>query len=95
MSRLGKAFVESYLDGEALPEEIDDFIDQWHVGEFECGLAEYLGLSDEEYAEWAERPYSLPVILFAHKYGIPLSEALAFADDQVALATQRSGVGVK
>ncbi|TXT39356.1 MAG: hypothetical protein FD138_106 [Planctomycetota bacterium] len=88
MSRSWKTFVESCLDGEALAEEIDDFVDQWHEGDFECELAEYLGFSDEEYAEWAERPQSLPVILFAHKYKVPLKDALARSGGQFALAAR-------
>ncbi|MFM9963067.1 MAG: hypothetical protein ACKV2Q_17815 [Planctomycetaceae bacterium] len=75
MSKSWKTFVDSCLDGEALAEEIDDFVDQWHDGDFECELSEYLGFSDDEYTEWAERPQSLPVILFAHKYKVPFALA--------------------
>ena len=88
MSRPWKTFVESCLDGEAFAEEIDDFVDQWHDGEFECELPEFLGFSSDEFSEWAQRPSSVPVILFARRHKIPLSEALARSKGNYALAAR-------
>ena len=88
MSRPSKSFVQSCLSGEARPDEIDHFVDQWHESNAACSLAEYLGFSDEEYAEWVETPERLSVILFAHKHHVPFQETLAFVDGQVALSAQ-------
>lgn len=72
-----KTFINQCLDGEAVPADIDDFIDCWHDGESLLELHEYLGLSFDEYAAWIEHPDSLNIILLAKKYGVPLKEALA------------------
>ncbi len=88
MSKSWKSFVESCLAGETHAVEIDRFVDQWHESDFACSLPEYLGFSDEEYAEWVENPQSLSVIMFAHKHHVPFHEALTFVDDQVALAAR-------
>jgi hypothetical protein len=38
------------FNGECLPEDIDDFIDEWHDGDFEEELHEFLGMSWKEYS---------------------------------------------
>ena len=90
MSESPKTFVDLYLDGEAIPEEIDDFVDQWHDSNAVATLAEFLGFRDEEYAVWVEHPQSLSVILFARKHHVPLRDLLLFADQQMALAGRQS-----
>ncbi len=92
MSKSWKSFVEACLAGEARADEIDQFVDQWHESDFGCSLADYLGFSDEEYAEWVENPQSLSVILFAHQHHVPFQETLTFVDDQVALAAHGPAV---
>lgn len=89
MSKSWKSFVESCLAGEARADQIDRFVDEWHESDIGCSLAEYLGFSGEEYAEWVENPESLSVILFAHKHHVPFQETRTFVDDQLALAAQR------
>ena len=51
--------------GECLPEEIDDFIDEWHDGDFEEELHEFLGMSWKEYSLWVSNPDVLPYIIKA------------------------------
>jgi len=36
--------------GECILEDIDDFIDEWHDGDFEEELHEFLGMSWKEYS---------------------------------------------
>jgi hypothetical protein len=76
MSENDRTFLSKCLDGEACVSEIDDYIDAWHDGEGTRSLPEFLGLTDEEYAIWVEQPEALRYILFAHKYRVPLAEAL-------------------
>ncbi len=73
MSKTALNFVERCLSGEALPDEIDDYVDLWHEGEGdpEASLAEFLGFTKEEYKQWAENPNLLTFILRARKCGAP------------------------
>ncbi len=61
-----KTFVECVLAGEAQRDDIDDFIDRWHLGNASCSLAQFLGMSDDEYALWVENPSALDRIIQAH-----------------------------
>jgi hypothetical protein len=65
------SFFERYSRGEALPDEIDDFIDLWHERADDRArtlpLHEYLGLSREEYEVWVRFPDALPQILIARR----------------------------
>jgi len=63
MSETNTTFVEKYLHGRARPSEIEDFVEQWHEGNIDCPLPEFLGLTNEEYAHWVEDPTSLWVAL--------------------------------
>ena len=58
-----KTFLDLVLAGEARQDDIDDFVDQWHDGDASCSLAEFLGMSDDEYALWVEKPSALSLIL--------------------------------
>ena len=69
-----KTFLELVLAGEVQREDIEDFIDQWHEGETACSLAEFLGLSDDEYALWVEQPTALELIIQAHTVGMRLEK---------------------
>ena len=78
MSKTESNFVARCLAGDALVDDIDDYIDRWHDGEGspDESLAEFLGFTDEEYKLWAENPDFLPFILNA-RAGIrgPYSDA--------------------
>jgi hypothetical protein len=81
MSNQQATFVELCLAGEVDDREIDDFVDRWHEGNDARGLGEFLGMTEEEYEIWVERPESLRSILFARRHQMPLAEALALRDD--------------
>jgi hypothetical protein len=55
-------FMEKYLAGEVEAEDIDDFVDEWHEEEHTASLAEFLGLSDDEYWRWVKDANALPDI---------------------------------
>ncbi len=67
MSRSEDNFVDLCLGGEALAEEIDDFVDAWHEGGTGKPIYTSLGMTREEYGLWVEQPDSLDVILEARK----------------------------
>lgn len=84
-------FIERCLSGSARPEDVDDWVDAWHDGAGAASsLAAFLGMSDEEYAIWVETPDSLPFILHAHRFRVPLKEAVAEGDADFRLAARAS-----
>lgn len=68
-----KTFLDLVLAGDARQDDIDDFVDRWHDGDASCSLAAFLGMSDDEYALWVEKPSSLSLILQAHAEGMHLA----------------------
>lgn len=72
-----ETFLELVLIGKAHRDDIDDFVDRWHDSEVSCSLAEFLGMSDDEYALWVERPSALDLIIQAHAAGMRLEKISA------------------
>ncbi|MDI6791768.1 MAG: hypothetical protein QME81_02710 [bacterium] len=68
MFKKNKTFVDLCLEGRVMLEQIDDFIDQWHDGDSEESLYEYLGLTRNEYAIFVENPNSLSSILMSRRF---------------------------
>ncbi|TDR80109.1 hypothetical protein [Paludibacterium purpuratum] len=62
-------FIELCLQGDRLPEEIDDYVDAWHDGETAAPLHKFLGMTRSEYNLWIVEPSVLPFILDAHRTG--------------------------
>jgi hypothetical protein len=65
--------------GRATAGQAEDYVDAWHVsGDEETrSLAEYLGMSDDEYDIWLMTPRALPVILAARRAARPLRESVS------------------
>jgi NTP pyrophosphatase (non-canonical NTP hydrolase) len=63
---MGEDFVYLCLNGRAHPDDIDDFVEAWNMGEFEGDLSEYLGITEKEFARWVENPSKLDGILAAY-----------------------------
>jgi len=53
-----KSFIDRVLGGEADVSKVDDFVDRWHEGEGSESLAAFLGMSEDEYALWAQKPHA-------------------------------------
>ncbi|MFA6201636.1 MAG: hypothetical protein WC710_00445 [Gallionella sp.] len=69
-------FVTYCLSGEALLDDIDDYVDAWHETKGEIPLHRYLGMSKSEYALWVTDPDVLPFIISAHREGREIGELL-------------------
>jgi len=67
-------FIQKCLIGEALPADIDDYIDQWHESDSDLELHEYLGMSKKEYTLFVEDEDYLPLIITSHKEKTPIEE---------------------
>jgi len=65
-----------YSQGLVNEDQVDDFVEAWHEsGDEETqSLAEYLGMTDEEYGVWFITPRLMPSILAARRSGRPLQE---------------------
>lgn len=72
-----KTFLELVLADEVNRDDIDDFVDRWHDGDESCSLAQFLGMSDAEYALWVEKPATLELIIQAHASGMRLEKMSA------------------
>ena len=69
------SFVDLCGRGDVSPDQIDDFVEQWHVGGSGLSLHEFLGMSWEEYSAWVLNPGLLPRIVAAHREGKTLPRA--------------------
>ena len=67
-----RRFISLALSGEAMTDEIDDFVDQWHDNPTGLSLHDYLGMNREEYALWLSSPDTLPLIIASRKFNKPL-----------------------
>jgi hypothetical protein len=76
MSKGHRTYLELALNGEALPEEIDDFVDAWHDGHEEEELHDFLGMTWEEYSLWLTNPDFLEIIIAARYNDQPLLNAV-------------------
>lgn len=62
-------FIALALAGEAMPDEIDDYVDDWHNNPGDLALHEFLGMDRAEYALWLRAPDALPLIVASRKLG--------------------------
>jgi hypothetical protein len=86
------SFFDLYSQGQALPDEIDDFIDRWHEGANPqisgLSLHEYLGLTLDEYEIWVLDPDVLPQVLIARREARPLPDVMNRYLDELPEATR-------
>ena len=95
-SSLAKAgaptFFDLYSRGQALPDDIDDYIDRWHERtDPQAGslpLHEYLGLTLDEYELWVRDPDILPQVLIARRESRPLAEVVNDYVDELPVAAR-------
>lgn len=83
-------FMDACLSGDALLEEIEDYVDEWHESDSTEELYEYLGLAKEEYAIWVENDATLKIIFHARKIGIPIEKFIRQDQGQRLVARSAS-----
>lgn len=92
-----RTYMDLLLSGEALREDIDDFVADWHEApESSAGgqqsLADFLGMTWDEYRLWVEHPESLRFIAAAHNAKQPVATVLSTLDRTgVAARTSEQG----
>ena len=77
----GGKFIDLCMQGSALPDDIDDFVDEWHDSNSEVSLSEYLGMSSDEYESWVHAPDTLHSIITARITNVPLMTVLESSYD--------------
>ena len=85
-----QTFIDLCLSGDALLEEIDDFVDAWHATPCGMELHEYLGMTEGEYSLWLRSPDALPSIIKSRYDGKPLIHTIRQEYENMRLAA-RSG----
>lgn len=65
-------FIDKCLLGEALLDDIDDYVQAWHENDIEMTIFDYLGMTQEEYRLWVEEDNMLRYIVKAHRIGIDI-----------------------
>jgi hypothetical protein len=81
-------FLEHYLNGKAVAEDIDDFIDVWHENLKQMEIYEFLGMTKEEYSLWLRDPDTLPQIARARRLGLPLVKVVSIALKELPTAAR-------
>ena len=97
LDREQPSYMEQLLQGKALLEDIDDFVDAWHDAPDDSkisslSLEEFLGMSADEYRLWVERPESLRFIAAAHRNKQPVA-AILKKEDRYGLAARAEDQG--
>lgn len=85
MSKQFQTFIEQCITGDALSEEIDEFIEQWHDAPGTQSLHDYLGMTRVEYSLWVADPDILPYIITGHRDNVPATKIL---EDTLPLAAR-------
>jgi hypothetical protein len=72
-------FLELYAAGNVAAEDIDDFIDAWHESDAKekRTLAQFLGMTEDEYTVWLASRKALPMIAAAQREGRALTDVVA------------------
>ena len=72
-------YMEQLLRGRVLMDSIDDFIDAWHESDSgeERTLAQFLGMSEDEYTVWLASRKVLPLIVAARRDPHGLADTVA------------------
>lgn len=84
---MSKTFVDACLSGQALLDDVDDWIDEWHDSDTDHSLDSFLGFSNDEGSLFAERPEALRFIVAARRQQVPVANVLA-SRDNFALAAR-------
>ena len=76
-------FIKKCVTGDALLDDIDDYIDDWHRDGGGLSLYDFLGMTRNEYSLWVQDPSCLPFIVHARVHGHELTDS---SRPQAALA---------
>ena len=70
MIKQNDSFIQKCLRGEASVNDIDDYIDEWHLSTENINLHAFLGMTDSEYNLWLHDPIMIHYIIAARNENI-------------------------
>lgn len=59
------SFIDLCVEGKALPEEINDYVAEWHASVSNQPIYDFLGMTQQEYRKWVRDPGTLSSIIMA------------------------------
>lgn len=83
-------FIRDCVQGYALLDDIDDYVDQWHDGGTGLALHDYLGMSKQEYDAWVLDDEMLAYVVKARREQVPFNVIIQ-QDYSYALAARSQG----
>lgn len=78
--------MDACIEGEALIEEIDDYIEEWHNSDSLEEIYEFLGMTFDEYSIWVENASMIKTIFYAREIGKSITELIKENDVQKLVA---------
>ena len=88
MYKQSDSFIQKCLRGEALIDEIDDYVEKWHSSSEDIDIHTFLGMTSKEYALWIRDPDTLPYIVASRHEKIPLRQIIKDNYEQARLAAR-------
>ena len=70
------SFVEKCARGEAMPEDVDAYVECWHRSSTNESIATFLGMNDEEYSQWLLDPDALVNIVSVRARNTTLNQTV-------------------
>jgi hypothetical protein len=85
-----KTFIFDCINGDALIDDLDDYIDYWteHGEQLGCSLREYLGMSLKEYGYFLEDEDYLADIIYAHEHQLDIDDVIRDAENSLPMAAR-------
>jgi hypothetical protein len=85
-----KNFIFDCINGDALIDDLDDYIDDWtKQGEkIGCSLREYLGMTVKEYGYFLVDEDYLADIIFAHEHKLDIDDVIRDAENSLPMAAR-------
>ena len=85
-----RTFIELYMNGAVLAEDIDEFVDAWHQNPGRKEIYEYLGMTRQEYSMWLRDPDILPHIARARRENLDLTTVPHRSIEDMPIAARSS-----
>ena len=60
-------FIQDCITNKCKVDQIDEYVHNWHEGDSELSLVEYLGMTEEEYSYYIKNSNNLNEIIFNRK----------------------------
>jgi hypothetical protein len=68
------SFMDLCLQGKAIPDQIDEYVAEWHHQDGDQDVISYLGMTPEEYDLFVRRPDAVALIVKARREKRPLGD---------------------